>query len=95
MWSSSIGSPKSTVTVADAALVGEASSVDRVGPGVALSKVTLQGTLDAVLSVVGNVHDAVGGDLAVTSPSAPGVRVNVKVWLAEELVKVRGRPAGN
>ena len=49
MWSGSIGSPKSTVTVTDAALVGESASVDRVGPGVVLSKVTLQGTLDAVL----------------------------------------------
>ena len=43
-----IGSPKSTVTVANAALVGEAASVDRAGPGGALSKVTLS-TLDAVL----------------------------------------------
>ena len=35
----SIGLPKSTATVTDAALVGEAASVDRVGPGAALSKV--------------------------------------------------------
>ena len=46
--SGSIGSPKSTVTVTDAALVGEAASVDRVGPGWALSKVT-RSTLEAVL----------------------------------------------
>ena len=57
----SIGSPKSTVTVTDAALVGESASVDRVGPGVVLSKVT-RSTLDAVLLLSGNVHDAVGGD---------------------------------
>ena len=47
----SIGLPKSTVTVTDAALVGEVASVDRVGDGAVLSKVTLS-TLDAVLAVV-------------------------------------------
>ena len=35
-----IGSPKSTVTVADAALVGEAALVDRAGLKATLSKVT-------------------------------------------------------
>ena len=44
----SIGSPKSTVMVAEAELVGEAASVDRVGPGAALSKV-IDRALETVL----------------------------------------------
>ena len=81
--SGSIGSPKSTVTVTDAALVGEAASVDRVGPGGALSKVT-RSTLEAVLLLSAMSMTLSAGISAVTKPSAPGVRVNVKVWLAEE-----------
>ena len=67
----SIGLPKSTVTVTDAALVGEAASVDRVGPGVVLSKVT-RSTLDAVLLLSAMSMTRSAGIVAVTSPSAPG-----------------------
>ena len=87
----SIGSPKSTATVTDAALVGEAASVDRVGPGVVLSKVT-RSTLDAVLSLSAMSMTRSAGIVAVTSPSAPGVRVNVKFWLAEEWVRSEAVP---
>ena len=87
----SIGSPKSTVTVANAALVGEAASVDRAGPGGALSKVTLS-TLDAVLLLSAMSMTRSAGISAVTSPSAPGVRVNVKFWLAEEWARFEAVP---
>ena len=87
----SIGSPKSTVTVTDAALVGEAASVDRVGPGVVLSKVT-RSTLDAVLLLSAMSMTRSAGIVAVTSPSASGVRVNVKFWLAEEWVRDEAVP---
>ena len=45
----SIGSPKSTVTVTDAALVGEAASVDRVGDGPCTVEGDRGGTLEAAL----------------------------------------------
>ena len=86
-----IGSPKSTVTVADAALVGEAASVDRAGPGRALSKVT-RSTLDAVLLLPAGSVTLSTGIAAVTKPSAPGVRVNVKFWLAEEWARFEAVP---
>ena len=89
--SGSIGSPKSTVTVTDAALVGEAASVDRVGPGWALSKVT-RSTLDTVLLLSAMSMTLSAGITAVTSPSAPGVRVNVKVWLAGEGARFEAVP---
>ena len=78
----SIGSPKSTVTVTDAALVGEAASVDRVGPGAVLSKVTLS-TLDAVLPLPAGSVTLPARMEAVTSPSADGVMVKVKIWLPD------------
>ena len=87
----SIGSPKSTVTVANAALVGEAASVDRAGPGGALSKVTLS-TLDAVLPLSAMSMTRLARISAVTSPSAPGVMMNVKFWLAEELTRFEAVP---
>ena len=78
----SIGLPKSTVTVTDAALVGESASVDRAGPGAVLSKVTLS-TLDAVLALsAGSVTRSAGME-AVTSPSASGVMVKVYFWVVE------------
>ena len=90
--SGSIGSPKSTVTVADAALVGEAASVDRAGTWVVLSKVTLS-TLDAELRMLSGSVTAPAGISTVTSPSASGVRVNVKVWLAEEWARLEAVPS--
>ena len=58
-------------------MVGEVASVDRVGPGAVLSKVTLS-TLDAVLALsAGSVTRSAGME-AVTSPSASGVMVKVK-----------------
>ena len=55
-----IGSPKSTVTVTDAALVGEVASVDRVGPGAALSKV-IDRALETVLALsAGSVTRSAG-----------------------------------
>ena len=51
-----IGSPKSTVTVTDAALVGEVASVDRVGAGCC----TVEG--DGQHGVGCGVLDVVGGD---------------------------------
>ena len=87
----SIGSPKSTVTVTDAALVGESASVDRMGPGAALSKVT-RNTLEAELRMLSGSVTAPAGISTVTSPSAPGVRVNVKFWLAEEWVRSEAVP---
>ena len=87
----SIGLPKSTVTVTDAALVGEVASVDRVGPGAVLSKVTLS-TLDAVLALsAGSVTRSAGME-AVTSPSASGVMVKVKFWLADEWARLEAVP---
>ena len=85
-----IGSPKSTVTV-KAELVGEAASVDRVGPGAVLSKVTLS-TLDAVLLLSAMSMTRSTGITAVTSPSVSGVRVNVKFWLAEEWARFEAVP---
>ena len=87
----SIGLPKSTVTVTDAALVGEVVSVDRVGPGAVLSKVTLS-TLDAVLALsAGSVTRSARME-AVTSPSASGVMVKVKFWLADEWARLEAVP---
>ena len=85
-----IGSPKSTVTV-KAELVGEAASVDRVGPGAVLSKVT-RSTLDAVLLLSAMSMTRSTGITAVTSPSVSGVRVNVKFWLAEEWARFEAVP---
>ena len=87
----SIGLPKSTVTVTDAALVGESASVDRVGPGAVLSKVTLS-TLDAVLALsAGSVTRSARME-AVTSPSASGVMVKMKIWLADEWARLEAVP---
>ena len=87
----SIGSPKSTATVTDAALVGESASVDRVGPGAVLSKVTNNG-FEAVLPLsAGSVTRSAGME-AVTSPSASGVMVKVKFWLAEEWARLEAVP---
>ena len=74
----SIGSPKSTVAVMEAELVGEAASVDRVGSGVVLSKVTDR-VLEAVLSLPAGSVTLSAGMYAVTLPSASGVRVKVKI----------------
>ena len=87
----SIGSPKSTVAVMEAELVGESASVDRVGPGAVLSKVT-RSTLDAVLPLpAGSVTLPAGMD-AVTSPSADGVMVKVKFWLPDGWARLEAVP---
>ena len=85
-----IGSPKSTVTV-KAELVGEAASVDRVGPGAVLSKVTLS-TLEAVLLLSAMSMTRSTGITAV----AVGVRRQGerKFWLAEEWARFEA-VAGN
>ena len=76
----SIGLPKSTVTVTDAALVGEAASVDRAGPGVVLSKVICR-ALDAVLPLPAGSVTLSAGIVTVMVPSEAGVRVNVYCWV--------------
>ena len=85
--SGSTGSPKSTVTVADAALVGETASVDRAGTWVVLSKVT-RSMLDAVLLLSAMSMTRSAGISAVTSPSVPVVRVNVKGLVGRGVGKV-------
>ena len=91
----SIGSPKSTVTVTDAALVGEVSVVDRVGPGVVLSKVT-RSTLDAVLSLPAGSMTRSAGIVTVTWPSELGVTVKVYCWVvAPSWGQDGGVPAGD
>ena len=71
--------------------VGETASVDRMGPGAALSKVT-RNTLEAELRMLSGSVTAPAGISTVTSPSAPGVRVNVKFWLAEEWARLEAVP---
>ena len=58
----SMASPKSIVTMVDAALVREASSIDRVGNG----RCTVEDHPEGVgggVAVAGGVRDAAGGDL--------------------------------
>ena len=69
---SSIGSPKSTATVTDAALVGEAASVDRAGTWVVLSKVT-RSTLETVLLLPAGSLTLSAGIVTVSWPSELGV----------------------
>ena len=76
----SIGSPKSTVTMTDAALVGEAVSVDRVGAGAALSKV-IDRVLEAVLPFPAGSVTRSAGIVAVMVPSEAGVTVKAYCWV--------------
>ena len=86
-----MGSPKSTVTVMEAELVGETASVDRSGGIAVWSKVT-RSSLDSVLSLpAGSVTLSARMD-AVTLPSADGVMVKVKVWLPDGWARLEAVP---
>ena len=91
----SIGSPKSTVTVADAALVGEAASVDRAGTWVVLSKVICR-ALDAVMLLPAGSVTLPAGIVTVMVPSEAEVTVKVYRWVVAPILgKAGGRPAGD
>ena len=91
----STGLPKSTVTVTDAALVGESASVDRVGPGVVLSKVICR-ALDAVMLLLAGSVTRPAGIVTVMVPSEVGVTVKVYCWVVAPFwARSEARPAGD